>query len=133
MNPKEQPKVIIESNFKEEDAVALENILDEYILTQTTGNHSDLAISLRTSEGKIVGGLIGDIAWGILYIQSLAVHSDFRGHGYGTQLLAVAEQEAMDKGCHFAYLDTMSFEAPVFYPKQGSVDRKLSQKGVGSD
>jgi GNAT superfamily N-acetyltransferase len=78
-----------------------------------------LALSLRTSDGAIVGGLIGDIAWGILYIQSLAVRSDFRGHGYGAQLLAVAEQEAVSKDCHVAYLDTMSFEAPVFYQKHG--------------
>jgi ribosomal protein S18 acetylase RimI-like enzyme len=119
MSHQEYPKIIVESDFCEEDAVTLDNMLDEYILKQTSGRHSDLAISLRKSDGQIVGGLIGDIAWGILYIQSLTVHSDYRGQGYGAQLLAAAEKEGIAKDCHLVYLDTMSFEAPVFYQKQG--------------
>jgi hypothetical protein len=34
---------------------------------------------------------------------------------------SAVEQAAIKKGCHSASLDTMSFQAPVFYEKRGYV------------
>jgi ribosomal protein S18 acetylase RimI-like enzyme len=39
--------------------------------------------------------------------------------GFGRQLLALAEEEARQRGAEYAYLDTFSFQAPDFYKKQG--------------
>ncbi|PLZ04647.1 GNAT family N-acetyltransferase, partial [Fischerella thermalis] len=69
----------------------------------------------------IVGGLIGETYWQWLYVDVLWVHELFRGKGYGDILLATAEQEAVKRGCQYAYLDTFSFQAPEFYRKRGYV------------
>jgi predicted acetyltransferase len=42
-----------------------------------------------------------------------------RRGGYGSKLLATAEQYALEKGCHNAWLTTASFQARPFYEKFG--------------
>ncbi|WP_250123657.1 GNAT family N-acetyltransferase [Chroococcidiopsis sp. CCMEE 29] len=83
------------------------------------GNYKPLVIFLRDSDNHVVGGLIGETYWQWLYVDVLCVHESFRGEGYGDALLAAAEQEAVKRGCQYAYLDTFSFQAPEFYQKRG--------------
>ena len=47
------------------------------------------------------------------------IKEEFRGRGFGHQLLTLAEQEARQRGAEYAYLDTFSFQAPGFYKKHG--------------
>ena len=67
----------------------------------------------------MVGGLRGNTGWEWLYVDTLAVAEHLRGQDWGTRLLAAAEQEAVRRGCHSAYLDTFDFQALPFYQKQG--------------
>lgn len=78
-----------------------------------------LTILVRDLQNQIVGGLTGWTYWGWLAIDVLWVHENARGQGYGTQLLHRAEQEAKARGCQHVLLDTMSFQAPDFYQRQG--------------
>ncbi|MBE9051226.1 GNAT family N-acetyltransferase [Nostocales cyanobacterium LEGE 11386] len=82
-------------------------------------NYKPLVIFLRDSDNHVVGGLIGETYWQWLYVDVLWVHESFRGEGYGDALLVAAEQEAVKRGCQYAYLDTFSFQAPEFYQKRG--------------
>ena len=78
-----------------------------------------LTLLIRDPGGKVVGGLLGGTYWGWLFVNTLWINEVFRQQGLGSQLLARAEQEARERGCHSAHLDTMDFQAPGFYEKHG--------------
>src|SRR5947208_1305138 len=71
------------------------------------------------NNGAIRAGLIGHVYAGWLFVKYLWVHRDLRRSGIGRGLMAEAERRALDLGCHSAWLDTFSFQAPDFYPKLG--------------
>jgi len=81
--------------------------------------YKQLCFVLRSSDQKIVGGLIGATHWNWLYVELLFVKEEYRGHGYGHRLLEIAEEEARKRGAKNAYLDTFSFQAPNFYEQHG--------------
>ena len=77
------------------------------------------AIFVRDEQNTIVGGLIGGTFWGWLYVDILWIADHVRHHGYGSQLLALAEQEAITRGCTYANLETMDWQARPFYERLG--------------
>lgn len=89
--------------------------------TQQAGDDDgkNLCYVLETSEGEIVGGVIGATYWDWLYVNLMWVREDLRGQGYGRRLLEEAEAEAVRRGAKRSYLDTFSFQAPEFYQKSG--------------
>jgi GNAT superfamily N-acetyltransferase len=78
-----------------------------------------LCFVLYAPNQKVVGGLIGETHWGWFYINLLFVKEELRGRGNGHRLLALAEDEARQRGAKNAYLDTFSFQAPDFYKQHG--------------
>ena len=76
-------------------------------------------IFMRNRENKVVGGAIGNIFGGWVYISLLWIEESFRNRGHGTELLKMIENEAVKLGCKNAHLDTYSFEAKPFYEKNG--------------
>ena len=74
---------------------------------------------LWRENGRLLGGLTGHTHWGWLYIKLLWVAPQQRGSGLGRQLMLAAEREAQQRGCHTAFVNTFSFQAPTFYQKLG--------------
>lgn len=70
-------------------------------------------------SGEIIGGLWGSTAYGYLHVDMLIVPEALRSRGFGTRLMRQAEQEAVERGCRGAYLETFDFQAREFYEKLG--------------
>jgi len=71
------------------------------------------------TDGGIRAGLVGNCYAGWLFINLLWVGAELRRSGIGSRLIAAAEQHAAEFGCHSAWVDTFSFQAPNFYPRFG--------------
>jgi GNAT superfamily N-acetyltransferase len=71
------------------------------------------------AEGALVAGLSGYSAWGWLYVQWLWIAEMQRGQGLAGRMLAEAEAEARQRGCHGAYIDTFNPQALRAYQKAG--------------
>lgn len=52
-------------------------------------------------------------------VQYLWVSEAYRKSGLGRKLMQKAENEALKRGCHQAYVDTFGFQAKGFYEKLG--------------
>ena len=78
-----------------------------------------LCIVLREPGEKIIGGVIGSTYYDWLHVDLMWIKEEFRGQGYGSKLLGLAEQEGAKRGARNAFLDTFSFQAPDFYKKLG--------------
>ncbi len=82
-------------------------------------NRRPLAIFVRRDDGTVEAGLSGYTAWGWLFTQWLWVGEPLRGKGYATRMLALAEAEAIARGCHAAWIDTFNPVALKIYRRAG--------------
>ena len=94
-------------------------IIYDFNRTVARSDYRPLTLLLKDTEGRIVGGLLGKTEWGWLHVETLAIREEYRNQGYGSKLLALAEEEAVARACHDVLLDTFSFQAPSFYEKRG--------------
>jgi GNAT superfamily N-acetyltransferase len=78
-----------------------------------------VAVLIKDLDGVVVGGLCGYTAYGWLFTELLVVPADLRKRGVGTELMRMAENEALQRGCHGAWLDTFEFQARGFYERLG--------------
>jgi GNAT superfamily N-acetyltransferase len=91
-------------------------------IVSKTGNPElgrSVQVFIRDRENRVVGGVIGQVFGGWLYVSLLWVEESLRNKGNGTRLIKMIENEAVKLGCKYAHLDTYSFEARPFYEKHG--------------
>ncbi len=74
---------------------------------------------LTDADGGVLGGLWGLTYYGWLFVELLYVPEKLRRGGVATKLMHAAEQEAVRRGCSWAWLDTFTFQALGFYEKLG--------------
>lgn len=82
-------------------------------------NKLPLAVFLRDPGSVIVAGISGYTAWGWLYVQWLWVEEQHRGQKLAARMLAAAEAEARQRGCHGSYIDTFNPLALKTYQRSG--------------
>ncbi|ACJ30824.1 GCN5-like N-acetyltransferase [Shewanella piezotolerans WP3] len=78
-----------------------------------------LSVVARDDAGNIIGGVTGRSIYKNFLIEVVWVDKAARGTGLGRQLMEQAEEQAKQRGCLVAQLDTLSFQAPQFYQKLG--------------
>lgn len=84
-----------------------------------TDDRCPIGAELRDGVGQILGGLWGRTELGLLVLDMFFLPEHVRGRSYGTKLLAVIENEAIQRGCRRAVVETSSFQAPGFYLRHG--------------
>lgn len=72
-----------------------------------------------SDDKKILGGANGVSYYGCLYVDMLWIDDSLRNQGYGTKLMQEAEKIGIERGCTFATVNTMDWEALYFYKKLG--------------
>ncbi|MFZ6843588.1 GNAT family N-acetyltransferase [Undibacterium sp. RuTC16W] len=113
-------KISVESEPQPSDMHAVIKGLTEFNAQHTGGAvHQYLLVTVRDSEGALVGGLLGATYIGWLQVQAVWLSDSLRGQGYGRVLMKQAEDEALRRGCDRAHLETYSFQALSFYEKCG--------------
>lgn len=110
----------ITDSIKEQDKdIILQGLLEYNLARIEDKNPKELGVYLQGETGNKVAGLIGDTHGNWLFVKFLWVSEDLRGKNIGSQILKQAEKTAKERGCKYAFLDTFSFQAPMFYKKYG--------------
>lgn len=112
--------VIVEETVNSADEEKIIAMLNEFNASNGVAyNPVPISVFIRNDEGEVVAGLVGSTLWEWLRISILAVDSSARARGYGSLVMQSAEQEALKRGCKYAWVDTFSFQAQAFYEKNG--------------
>jgi GNAT superfamily N-acetyltransferase len=110
----------LDTNGTPEDAQVVRQGLSAFNAAHAGDDHYQrIVFIVRDDAGAIRGGLLGGTYWGWLSVDILWLDESLRGQGWGTRLMALAEDEARQRGCHSAHLDTMDWQALDFYLKLG--------------
>lgn len=104
----------------ERDISEIHEMLKEYNLARREASESvPIGVFFEDASGKKLAGMTGETFGNWLCIQFLFVSETLRGSGVGKRLLEAAENEAVRRGCKYAFVNTFSFQAPEFYIKHG--------------
>ena len=113
-------RLAVEDDPAEVDVEVLPNGLEAFNERQWPDHPSWLPLGVFVRrEKEVAAGLAGETYCGWLFIRYLWVSESLRGRGVGRELMVHAEARARDRGCHSAWVDTFSFQAPGFYEKLG--------------
>ena len=125
--------IALEATPQPKDINAIVNGLLQFNREQTDGAMFEyLLVTVRDAQGALAGGLFGATYLGWLQVQAVWLPDSLRGHQYGTRLMAIAETEALRRGCTRAFLETFSFQALPFYEKRGyTVHSRLADFPAG--
>jgi len=82
-------------------------------------SRATLAITAEDDAGRSQGGLWMRVRRGWLFLDLFILAPAMRRGGTGSQILAMAEDQARALGCTGVWLDSYDFQAPPFYEQRG--------------
>lgn len=109
----------ITDDVSEHDVNEIHRMLNEYNLVHRENQKIPIGLFFEDENSRKLAGLTGEIFGNWLCIQFLFVSEQLRGQGIGSKLLQAAKSEAKQRDCKYAFVDTFSFQAPIFYKKHG--------------
>lgn len=113
-------KITEEPNPRHDDVQVLGDGITAYAFQKRGHKPIEFfAFFIRDENNQIFGGCSCCNLYGCLYIDQLWIEESLRGKGYGTQLIMSAEKLGRELGCKFSAVNTMDWEALVFYNKLG--------------
>lgn len=95
--------------------------LDEYtieVVPNLVMRYEEVSFIYK-ENGVVLGSIVGNIHWDHLTVELFFVSKNTQGKGIGSKLLANVEKIALERKCSYIILETMSFNAPAFYKKNG--------------
>lgn len=123
-NRQEKAEFSISEDSSEESMNVLHTGLREYVqehIGELRKKNPGIKINLiiKNVEGQVIGGLNGSSILKALYIDQLWVDEQYRGQGYGKELMRIAEGIARKEGCISSLAMVYSFQSPEFFKKLG--------------
>ena len=115
------PRLVLTKEADEAAHSAIRDPLVAFNVSQAGQlERTPLAVLLQDPQTtQVIGGLWGRTSWKWLTIELLFVPELYRASGIGSELMRLAEEEAVECGCIGALVDTHSFQAPKCYEKSG--------------
>ena len=86
-----------------------------------------LLVMLEDEHGTMSAGASARTFGDWLLIENIWVSASLRGRHIGSDLLQQLEATAIERGCKFALLDTLEFQARPFYEKFGYAVRWIQE------
>ncbi|HEY9102295.1 GNAT family N-acetyltransferase [Chitinimonas sp.] len=83
------------------------------------GNDARPVACFARQAGRLLGGAIGRLERGRLFVEYLWVEERRRGQGLGSRLLAALEEAAKEAGANSALLDTLLDDTAALYQRRG--------------
>ena len=110
----------ITDDGNDRDVNEIHEMLKEYNLSHREASQNvPIGVFLEDENNRKLAGLTGETFGNWLCVRYLFVSEKLRGKGIGSKLLEAAEREARQRGCKYAFVDTFSFQAPIFYKNHG--------------
>jgi GNAT superfamily N-acetyltransferase len=82
------------------------------------GGRQPVSISVRDGD-DVVGGAVGRLWHGWVYVDLFWIRGDLRGQDIGSQVMDLLEEHAVSLGARGVHLTTYSWQARPFYEKRG--------------
>jgi GNAT superfamily N-acetyltransferase len=99
----------------------IEDGLDAHWLQHIDSLHQEISLEWTDARGRMGAGAVGIIDGAYFTLAALWVEPDYRGHGLGRFMIALLCRAASQRGCRWATVMPMDWEAPDFFRKLGFV------------
>ena len=107
-------------NKASQKAQEIGNLIRAYNRSKREESESEpLNLYVEDEKGNLLAGLVAETFGNWLEIEYLFVKEELRGQGIGSKLLEQAENEAKNRNCQFAFVNTYQFQALDSYLSHG--------------